>query len=98
MKFFIPEQPVIRLISVTATTTEQKRLFISVSFICIASVIGQLDHQPFKNTTLFVLCKRNNVIFGQQFDDVTQHVRSFLDAPLFRIDYDEILKSTSIAA
>jgi hypothetical protein len=73
MKFFIPEQPVIRQSNTTTVTTAQSRVFIIVSLKCIASVFRHLDDGLHKSTTLFVLCKRNIAIFEQQFDDRMPH-------------------------
>ncbi|WP_149752930.1 hypothetical protein [Rubripirellula obstinata] len=82
MKFFIPEQPVLRQTSVTTVTTVQKRVFIIVSLKCIASVFRHLDDGLHKSTTLFALCKRNVAIFEQQFDDRTPHIGFFDRDPI----------------
>jgi hypothetical protein len=72
-KFRIPEQPELRQTSVATVITVQRRVTMSVSLNCIASVIRHLDDGLHKSTTLFVLCKRNIAIFEQQFDDRTPH-------------------------
>lgn len=48
-KFLIPVQPVLKLISVIIAMTEQIRLFIFFSFICIACVFGSLIGETTKN-------------------------------------------------
>jgi hypothetical protein len=48
-KFLMPEQPGAMISSVTVATTEQIRVFIVISFICIASVFVDLAYETAKN-------------------------------------------------
>lgn len=45
----MPEQPAVIISSVTIATTEQVRVFIVISFMCIASVFVDLAYETAKN-------------------------------------------------
>jgi hypothetical protein len=48
-KFLVPPQPELSVKSVTDAMTEQMRVFILLSFISIASVIGDLAYETDQN-------------------------------------------------
>ena len=51
-KFLMPLQPLLSDTSVTNTTIAKTRLFIFISFICIASLFGSLEYETEQNYVL----------------------------------------------
>jgi hypothetical protein len=48
-KFLIPLQPVLSVMIVATAMTEQMRMFILFSLICLASVFGNLNNETDQN-------------------------------------------------